>query len=134
LPASASTIYAEAIAAAAEETGVSITIAPHTHQGELAKAARSVLPHGLIARGTPSIFLERSVISFNCTGQASAEEIAEAQSSFYEETGWYLELQGVTLVSAKATELSDEEHEIEGLLEPQQEIRQPEMSQHEALQ
>jgi len=133
-PARASTIYAEAIAAAAEETGVSITIAPHTHQGELAKAARSILPHGLIARGTPSIFLDRSVISLHCTGQASAEEIAEAQSSFYEVTGWYLELQGVTLVSARATELADEEHEIEGTLEPQQEIRSPEMNQHEALQ
>ncbi len=133
-PARASTIYAEAIAAAAEETGVSITMAPHTHQGELAKAARSVLPHRLIARGTPSIFLDRSVISLHCTGQASAEEIAEAQSSFYEETGWYLELQGVTLVAAKATGLADEEHEMEDTLEPQQEIRQPEMNQHEALQ
>ena len=133
-PARASTIYAEAIAAAAEETGVSITIAPHNHQGELAKAARSVLPHGLIARGTPSIFLDRSVILLHCTGQASTEEIAEAQSSFYEETGWYLELQGVTLVAAKATGLADEKHEMEGTLEPQQEIRQPEMNQHEALQ
>ena len=43
-PARASTIYTEAIAAAAEETGVSITIAPQTHQGELAKVARSVSP------------------------------------------------------------------------------------------
>src|SRR5256886_2045108 len=133
-PARASTIYAEAITAAAAETGVSITIAPHTHQGELAKAARSVLPHGLTARGTPSIFLDRSVISLNCTGQASAEEIAEAQSSFYEETGWYLELQGVTIVTARAAGLADEEHEIAGTTELLQEIRQPEMNQHEALQ
>src|SRR5437588_985247 len=133
-PARASTIYAEAIASAAEETGVSITIAPHTHQGELAKAARNVLPSGLTTRGTPSIFVDRSVISLNCTGQASAEEIAEAQSSFYEETGWYLELQGVTLVTARATGLADEEHEIAGTPEPPQEVRQPEMNQHEALQ
>jgi Cft2 family RNA processing exonuclease len=133
-PARASTIYAEAIAAAAEETGVSITIAPHTHQGELAKAARGVLPHGLTARGTPSIFLDRSVISLHCTGQASAEEITEAQSSFYEETGWYLELQGVTIIKARATGLVDEEHEKAGIPESLQEIRQPEMNQHEALQ
>ncbi|MGZ3616866.1 MAG: MBL fold metallo-hydrolase [Ktedonobacteraceae bacterium] len=133
-PARASTIYTEAIAAAAEETGVSITIAPQTHQGELAKVARSVLPHGLTARGTPSIFLDRSVILLNCMGQASTEEIAEAQSSFYEETGWYLELQGVTLVAARATGLSVEEHDIEDTLEPQPETRQPEMNQHEALQ
>jgi Cft2 family RNA processing exonuclease len=133
-PARASTMYAEAIAAAAAETGVSITIAPHTHQGELARAARSVLPQGLTTRGTPSIFLDRSVISLNCTGQASAEEIAEAQSSFYEETGWYLELQGVTIVTARAAGLPDEELEIAGISEPLQEIRQPEMNQHEALQ
>ena len=133
-PARASTIYAEAIDAATEETGVSITIAPQTHQGELAKVARSVLPRGLITQGTPSIFLDRSVISLHCMGQASTEEIAEAQSSFYEETGWHLELQGVTLVAARATGLSDEEHEIEDTLEPQPEIRQPEMNQHEALQ
>ena len=133
-PARASTIYAEAIDAATEETGVSITIAPQTHQGELAKVARSILPHGLTARGTPSIFLDRSVISLKCMGQASTEEIAEAQSSFYEETGWYLELQGVTLVAARATGLSDEEYKIEDTLEPQPEIRQPEMNQHEALQ
>ena len=133
-PARASTIYAEAIAQLQKKREVSITIAPQTHQGELAKVARSVLPHGLTARGTPSIFLDRSVISLNCMGQASAEEIAEAQSSFYEETGWYLELQGVTLVAARATGLSDEEYEIEDTLEPQPEIRQPEMNQHEALQ
>jgi Cft2 family RNA processing exonuclease len=133
-PARASTMYAEAIAAAAEETGVSITIAPHTHQGELARAARSMLPQGLTARGTPSIFLDRSVISLNCTGQASAEEIAEAQSSFYEETGWYLELHGVTLVTARAAELEDEAHKIAYTPEPPHELHQPAMNQHEALQ
>jgi Cft2 family RNA processing exonuclease len=133
-PARASTIYAEAIAAAAEETGVTITIAPHTHQGELAKAARSVLPGGLTAQGTPSIFLERSVISLHCTGQASTEEIAGAQSSFYEETGWYLELQGITLVTAQATGLTEEDHEEEDVPEPLHEFRQPEMNQYEALQ
>ncbi len=134
-PSRASTIYAEAIAAAAEETGVSIAIAPHTHQGELAKAARSVLPEGLMVRGTPSIFLDRSVISLHCTGQASAEEIAEAQSSFYEETGWYLELQGVTLVTSRTSaEVTDNEQQIAGTSELSHEMRQPEMNQHEALQ
>jgi cytosine/adenosine deaminase-related metal-dependent hydrolase len=85
-------------------------------------------------RGTPSIFLDRSVISLQCTGQASAEEIAEAQSSFYEETGWYLELQGVSIIKARVAGLADEEHEIAGTPEHQQEIRQPDMNQHEALQ
>jgi Cft2 family RNA processing exonuclease len=133
-PARASTLYAEAIAAAAEETGVSITIAPHTHQGELARAARRVLPRGLTVHGTPSIYLDRSVISLNCTGQASAEEIAEAQSSFYEETGWYLELQGVTIATAGAPGSVVEPHEIAGTREAPQEIRQPAMNQHDVLQ
>jgi Cft2 family RNA processing exonuclease len=133
-PARASTLYAEAIAAAAEETGVSITIAPHTHQGELARAARRVLPPGLTVHGTPSIYLDRSVISLNCTGQASAEEIAEAQSSFYEETGWYLELQGVTIATAGAPGSVVEPHEIAGTREAPQEIRQPAMNQHDVLQ
>ncbi len=133
-PARASTLYAEAIAAAAEETGVSITIAPHTHQGELARAARSVLPHGLTVHGTPSLYLDRSVISLNCTGRASAEEIAEAQSSFYEETGWYLELQGVTIATTSATSSADESQEITGTPEAPQEIRQPAINQHDALQ
>jgi len=133
-PARASTMFADAIAAAAEETGVSITIAPHTHQGELARAARSVLPKGLTVRGTPSLYLDRSVISLNCTGQASAEEIAEAQSSFYEETGWYLELQGVTIVTARAPGSADEPHEIADSAGSSQEISQPAMNQHDALQ
>jgi Cft2 family RNA processing exonuclease len=134
-PARASTIYTEAIAAAAEETGVSITIAPHTHQGELSRVAHRVLPDRLITRGTPSIFLDRSVISLHCTGQASAEEIVEAQSNFYEETGWYLELQGVTLVSSRtSTELTNDEQEIAGTIERSHEIRQPKMNQHGALQ
>ncbi len=133
-PARASTLYAEAVAAAAEETGVSITIAPHTHQGELARAARRVLPQGLTVHGTPSIYLDRSVISLNCTGQASAEEIAEAQSSFYEETGWYLELQGVTIATAGAPGSVVEPHEIAGTPEAPQEIRQPAMNQHDVLQ
>jgi Cft2 family RNA processing exonuclease len=133
-PARASTMYTDAIAAAAEETGVSITIAPHTHQGELARVARSVLPHGLTVRGTPSLYLDRSVISLNCTGQASTEERAEAQSSFYEETGWYLELQGVTIVTARAPGSADESHEIADKAGSSQEISQPAMNQYDALQ
>ncbi len=133
-PARASTLYADAIAAAAEETGVSITIAPHTHQGELARAARSVLPQGLTVRGTPSLYLDRSVISLNCTGQASAEEIAEAQSSFYDETGWYLELQGVTIAATRTSGSVVESHEIAGTPEPSQAIHQPAMNQHDAIQ
>ncbi len=133
-PARASTLYAEAIEAAAEETGVSITIAPNTHQGELAKAARRVLPQGLTVRGTSSLYLDRSVVSLNSTGQASAEEIAEAQSSFYEETGWYLELQGVTIATTGAPGSAEEAEETANTPTPTQEMRQPAMNQHNAIQ
>ena len=97
-PAIARERYAEAIAAAAEETGVSITIAPRAHQGELARAALRHLPQGLSVRGTPSVYYDRDVISIDCSGQASPQEIAEAQSNFNAETGWYLQLEinGVT--------------------------------------
>jgi Cft2 family RNA processing exonuclease len=134
LPARASTRYAEAIEAAAEETGVSITIAPNTHQGELAKAARRELPQGLAVRGTPSIYVDRSVVALNCTGQASAEEIAEAQSSFFEETGWYLELHGVIIATAGEAGSTEEAEEIAVAHTPSQEMRQPAISQHNAIQ
>jgi Cft2 family RNA processing exonuclease len=133
-PARASTLYAEAIEAAAEETGVSITIAPNTHQGELAKAARHVLPQGLTVRGTPSIYVDRSVVALNCTGQASAEEIDEAQSNFYEETGWYLELHGVTIATTRAPASTEEVEETASTITPPHEMRQPALSQHNAIQ
>jgi Cft2 family RNA processing exonuclease len=133
-PARASTLYADAIDAAAEETGVSITIAPHTHQGELTRAAQRVLPRGLSARGTPSLYLDRAVVSLYCTGHASAEEITEAQSSFYEETGWYLELAGVTIVTSPATGSEEEPREAASTSLASQETRQPAISQHDAIQ
>ncbi len=133
-PARASTLYAEAIEAAAEETGVSITIAPNTHQGELARAARRMLPQGLTVRGTPSLYLDRSIVALNCVGQASAEEIAEAQSSFYEETGWYLELVGVTIATTGAPGSAEEAEETTNTPTSSQEIRQPAISQHNAIQ
>jgi Cft2 family RNA processing exonuclease len=98
-PAIAQERYAAALAAAAEETGVSISIAPQAHQGELARAALRVLPAGLTVLGSPSIYHGRDVIALNCAGQAPETELAEAQSQFHEETGWYLEfgINGKTL-------------------------------------
>lgn len=84
--------YTEAIAAAAEETGVSITLAPYVHQGALAEAARRALPQGLTALGSPSIFHDQSLIQFTCAGEASDEAVAEAQSQFNAATGWQLQI------------------------------------------
>ena len=92
-PAVAYEKYADGLAAAAEETGVSITLAPNAHQGELVKAAYRHLPSRLTVEATPSLYLDRSVISLHCAGQATEEEIEQAQCGFFEETGWQLELE-----------------------------------------
>ena len=126
--------YAEAIAAAAEETGVSITIAPQAHQGELVKAALRCVPAGLAVRGTPSIYLDRSVIALHCLGSASAGEIAEAQTSFYEETGWYLEIEGANISTTGTITPSQGLREVTSAPATSQEIHQPSMNQHDVLQ
>ncbi len=91
-PAVAQERYAQALAAAAEETGVSITIVPQAHQGELARAALRAVPAGLTVPGSPSIYHGREVVCLNCSGQAEEAEIADAQAQFHDETGWYLEI------------------------------------------
>lgn len=111
-PAVAAQQYADAIAAVAEETGVSITIAPQAHQGTLARAARQHVPQSLAVRGTPSIYHDRCVVSLSCVGQASEQEIAEAQTNFYEETGWYLEIEGATVTLSDSSTSSQERREL----------------------
>ena len=91
--------YGEAIAAAAEDAGVPISISPNAHQGALAKTARQHVPPGLTVQGGHSIYLDRSIISLNCVGRTTREAIASAQAQFYEETGWQLELKGVIVTS-----------------------------------
>jgi len=90
-PAVARERYAEAIAAAAEETGVPISIAPQAHQGELARLALQCVPDGLSVAGSVSLYPDRSLAALRCSGPASTEEIAAVQARFYEETGWSLE-------------------------------------------
>ena len=98
-PAVAEKRYAEAIAAAAEEAGVPISIAPNAHQGVLAKTARQYIPQGLTLQGGPSIYFDRSIVSLNCVGRATEEEIASAQARFREETSWRLEIKGAIITS-----------------------------------
>lgn len=96
-PAVAERRYAEAIAAAAEEAGVPVSIAPNAHQGMLARVAQQSLPAGLSMRGTPSLYFDRSLISLVVSGQTSEAELLSAQSRFYEETGWQLDIKGATI-------------------------------------
>ncbi len=92
-PAVAYEKYAGALAAAAEEVGVSITLATNAHQGELVKAAYRHLPASLTVESTPSLYFDRWAVLLHCRGQATEAEIAQARAGFFEETGWQLELQ-----------------------------------------
>lgn len=91
-PLVAQTRHAEALAAAAEEAGVPITIAPQPHQGALNEMAHRVLPPSLSVSKT-SIHHDRDTIRLRCAGKASREEQAAAIRAFHEQTGWTLELE-----------------------------------------
>jgi Cft2 family RNA processing exonuclease len=118
-PAIAREQYAEAIAAASDEAGVPISIAPNAHQGALASAARQYLPQSLHAMGTPSIYFDRSVVSIRCMGQVTEEEIIQAQSRFYEKTGWYLEIEGATIARTEPSAQSPRDGTMNAPVSPQ---------------
>ena len=103
-PAVAEKRYAEAIAAASEEAGVSISIAPNAHQGMLVKTAQQHIPPGLKVQGGPSIYLDRGVITLNAVGRATEEEITSAKTGFYAETGWQLEIKGAIITASVLNE------------------------------
>jgi Cft2 family RNA processing exonuclease len=84
--------YAAALAAASEEVGVTITIAPQPHQGALSDMAHSVLPAGLTVTKT-SLHHDRDTIRLRCSGQTSSEEREAAVQRFAEQTGWTLEIE-----------------------------------------
>jgi len=84
--------YGEQLVEAEEELGVAVTIAPQTHQGALAQAAERHLPASLRLEGRPSIFVERCSVRLVGLGEASSGELTEAQTQFYQETRWRLEV------------------------------------------
>lgn len=84
--------YGERLAEAEEELGVPVTILPQAHQGALAQAAERCLPARVKPAGRPSIFVERRSVRLVGLGEASAEEIAQAQAQFSQETRWHLDL------------------------------------------
>jgi Cft2 family RNA processing exonuclease len=84
--------YADALAAIAEEAGVSVTIAPQPHQGVLADTALAALPAGLTAARAPSILLDERAVRIRCDGTAKQDDIDQAQARFQAQTGWQLEL------------------------------------------
>jgi hypothetical protein len=80
------------------------------------------------------------VVSLNCYGETTATELASAQSDFHTETGWYLELEGVTIVAADPSKVSSENDEQVDApahfvsSEVKQTRRTSPINQHDALQ
>jgi Cft2 family RNA processing exonuclease len=106
-PIVAASRYQEAIEAAAQEADVPITISPRTNQTVLGQVARQSLPPGLTPLGLPSLYNERLVVQYTCTGQVTVEELALAQERFYERTGWQLEVKGDIITSSEPPAASD---------------------------
>ncbi len=95
--------FGDILAQAAEDAGVSITIAPNPHQGELSTVARRCLEEvGIHVQGTPSLYFDqqeivvRGIIPVDAEARAAAADaLARAQSSFQQETGWTLQLEAL---------------------------------------
>jgi Cft2 family RNA processing exonuclease len=91
-PALAQQRYAAEIEAIRKEANVRVTLQAQPHQGELVQAALNLLPSGLTAKATPSVFLDRQSIQVKCAGVTTSAAIVEAKEHFEAKTGWNLEL------------------------------------------
>ena len=91
-PQVAQTRYAEQFALIEEKTGWEVRISDSIHQGALIDMAYRVLPEGLTAMTTPSIHQSERCVRVRCSGEASNEDIAQAQQAFFAETAWNLEI------------------------------------------
>jgi Cft2 family RNA processing exonuclease len=84
--------YEAALEEAADETGVTITIAPNAHHGALTNVMHRLLPKGLRTCSTPSLYYDRETLGVEGVGDATQEEIVQAEQTFFETTGWHLQL------------------------------------------
>lgn len=71
-------------------TGWQVRVQDGIHQEALADMARRVLPAGLTAVGSPSIYHQQQMLLLQCKGSAEQGEVQAAQASFQQETGWQL--------------------------------------------
>jgi Cft2 family RNA processing exonuclease len=118
--------YAEALETAAEETGVTISIAPNAHQGELTRVAQALLPQGVTSLGLPSLYPDNDTIQIVYVGKATPAAIAESQARFHERTGWHLQLSESTAPASKTLRISQDLPHADVLPAP--------VSQHLAVQ
>jgi Cft2 family RNA processing exonuclease len=83
-------VYAEAIAAVRQETGVEVTLNPHPHQGELERLARELTPAGLVVLKDASFLPELRAVRIKVGGEVDMEILTSSQTEFRERTGWEL--------------------------------------------
>jgi hypothetical protein len=87
--------YAAELAQLAHDTGWRVALHPEPHQGVLQARAREVLPIGLTALGTPALQHAQRTVLVRCRGEAASGDIAAAEATFEETTGWRLAVQSV---------------------------------------
>ncbi len=96
--------FAQAIARAAAELAVPITIWPHAHQGALVETAQRLLrPAGITLIGAPSLYAERRTISLSLAGYAAEDQLTDIARQFFLETGWQLEYKQIASQSGAGT-------------------------------
>lgn len=82
--------YAERFVEVEARTGWRVQVPEGVHQEALAEMARRVLPEGLIASGSPSIYHQQQAVLIQCKGEAPQAEVLAAQERYTAETGWQL--------------------------------------------
>lgn len=82
--------YTDLFAEVEARTGWQVQVQDGVHQEALAAMARHVLPEGLKANGSPSIYHNQQAVLIQCKGEVPQEEVLAAQERFQEETGWQL--------------------------------------------
>ncbi|HVU70772.1 MAG TPA: MBL fold metallo-hydrolase [Ktedonobacteraceae bacterium] len=82
--------YVERFAEVETRTGWQVHVPDGIHQEALAAMARKVLPAGLRASGSPSIYHQQQAVLIQCQGEAPQAEVLAAQEYFEQETGWQL--------------------------------------------
>ncbi len=114
--------YKDALEKAADEAGIIITVSPNAHQGMLASLARTLLPQELSTRSGASLYPEQHLVQLTYVGQATQEDITQAQEQFREKTGWDIQYTGDVLVpvSPKTEEQSPVVKEDEQVVSTQQ--------------
>lgn len=116
--------FGEALTQLSEEIGVAITIATHTHQGELTRLAKhAVQEAGIEVQDAISLRVEQQCIVMRTKQLVEPAVLTQVQDQVQQETGWHLLIEGAT---QEKPEPSQEQPESPT-------VTQQKVPQHEAL-